>query len=184
MMKMLMTLVVLALAGPCIAEEPTQLAGLPVAPGGPGQGPWELKIWPWQGCPACVASKEDEDLYAAILQAMMSGDYRAIPVADISVRMVRLAQGQTDGAIAFSDLHQRVQNCKIGSHDILPAAKNSSPGTTFALGLDCSDQKEREFISITIMRHRIVNIYYLPDGPIWVLTEAAAQKMGLPAPPH
>jgi len=115
---------------------------------------------------------------------MMSGDYRPIPVADINVRMVQLAQGQNEGTIAFSELHQRVQNCKIGSHDILPATKNSSPGTTFALGLDCSRQKEREFISITIVDHRIVNIYYLPEGPVWVLTEATAQKMGLPASPH
>ena len=172
-MKLLMALIGLVLAAPSMAAGPTHLAGIPVGPGGQGQGPWELKIWPWDGCSACVASKEDSDLYAAVLHAMMSGDYRAIKVAEINVRMVQLNPGQKEGAIAFSDLHQRLRNCKIGAHGILPETKNSTPGTSFALGLDCPGQSDRAFVSITIAGNRIVNIYYLPDGPIWVLNDAA-----------
>lgn len=160
----------LVVAGPSLAAAPTSLAALPVGPGGFGQGPFELRLWPWEGCPACVAPAEDTALYDAVRDAMLSGRYRAIHKDDIEVHILPLESGHLQASgISFRELHKRVAQCRIGAHDILPAPKFSSLGTTFALGLDCPGRSEREFVSITIVERGKARIYYLPDGPIWVV---------------
>ena len=169
--KLGMLIAALLLTGPAVAAD--TLFALPIAPGEPGLGPWTIAVWPYEGCKDCPQTEAESAAFSAARDAIVSGDYSAV---DMSVARIHVLPPRPvspeDVSVSPAELHDLVKGCKVGAEGILKrSATHSGPGVSFGLGLDCSGDEKRRWMSLNFLEGRLVHVYYLPRDPIIVIAE-------------
>ncbi len=166
--------------GPPLSPGHTVIA-LPVGAGGPGLGPWKVKIWPAGGCQECAIDAVDAALFETFMKAVISGNLKPVKETPDLIHMIRFpGPGQDESTLDLAELHRMVSDCKIGSEGILRPNKGSAAGSSFGVRLDCGPRKEARFLSVSLTNHRLTNVYYLPDQPIYAFA-GSAQAVDSPA---
>jgi len=145
---------------------PTLLA-LPVAPGIPGQGPWTIEIWPYEGCKTCSVSQGDQNAFEAARDILLRRKSGPLGSAT-SITILSLNGGQREENATPEALLQAIKGCALGSEGPLQPNPHAS-GTAFGIGIDCPGRSKRSFLSLVFDEQKLVRVYYLPDEPIWVL---------------
>ena len=167
---MLLAAALLALAAAPAPDEPKvpTLLALPVAPGGPGQGPWIIEIWPYEGCKTCSVSPDVQRAFEAARDILLGRKSGPLGDSATSIIILRLNGGQSEENATPEALRQAIKGCSLGSQGPLRPNPHTS-ATAFGIGIDCPGRSERSFLSLVFDERKLVRVYYLPDQPIWVL---------------
>ena len=164
----------LAIGVACVASAQQRfesLFGLPVGPGGPGIGPWQVAIWPQHGCKDCKESVPERTVFAKSRDALIAGklDLSIMSGARFHVLPLRPFSPANEKVVTAEELHDLISGCSVGSQGVLQRAKNGSRGISYGVGLDCPGTDSRRWLSLSFERRMLTHVYYLPGEPIQVL---------------
>jgi hypothetical protein len=166
-------LAALSCNSPSIAAPRTFIV-LPVGPGGPGNGPYEVEAWPDGGCKNCSVKSNDFSEFQRLLTALSGG---AAPTAEqlrLPVHAIHIDHGVIlpEARLSFSDLQKQVGDCALQSTGIL--SPDASKTVAFGVQIACDKTQQSSFISVVMgADHAPATVYWMPDGPIHALNTAA-----------
>jgi hypothetical protein len=143
---------------------------LPIAPGGPGSGPWKIAEWPDDDCKSCAQKADDNALADRVRQAILSGEFGDVNLSTATIHVLPKHPFGPDTVTATaSELHELVKGCTVGAHGMLKRNVTDYNESSYGVGLDCPGDKNRRWLSINFVNGSLAHIYYLPEDPIWAL---------------
>lgn len=146
---------------------------LPIAPGGPGLGPWIVAAWPDDDCRNCAQNARDKAGMVKARDAILSGKLGDVDFSHATIHVLPERPFGPDTATATPEqLHALLTGCAVGSQGMLKRDASTGPGTSYGVGLDCPNDKNRSWLSISLVDGRVSQIYYLPRDPIWAVDTA------------
>jgi len=165
------------LVGACLVGAPSgalakMLFTLPVAPGGPGQGPWIVAHWPDNDCKDCEQNPRDKAAMLKVRAAILSGHFAGVDLSRATIHLLpKHPFGANTPTANPKELHDLLKGCAIGSQGMLKRGPSTGPGTSYGTGFDCPGETDRHWLSISLVKGRVTHIYYLPGDPIWALSD-------------
>lgn len=146
---------------------------LPIAPGGPGLGPWIVAPWPDDDCRDCAQNPRDKAAMVKARDAILSGRFGDVDFSNATIHLLpERPFGPDTPTATAAQLHALLEGCAVGSQGMLKRGASTGPGTSYGVGLDCPNDKNRRWLSISLVDGRVSHIYYLPRDPIWVVDTA------------
>jgi hypothetical protein len=140
---------------------------LPVAPGGPGGGPFRVETWPYGGCKTCSVNPADLSAFQKVLTDLSEGP--STSEAKLPIEVVRTGHGvlQSEGRTSFEELARKTADCTLESTGIL---ESKNDVVAFGVQIACGKNSHASFMSVVMdSNHAPSAIYWLPDGPIYAI---------------
>ena len=155
-----------ALATPVMAAPETIIA-LPVASGVPGNGPWTIEVWPYEGCKACHYDQAAGKSFLQVVADLLAARRSAMAYANIAANEVR--GGASYGKrVTLEHLRSELQGCKLGAQGIL-APNDVTRAVAFGVRFDCENRDKPGWMSVVMDGdNKPSALYWLPDQPIYV----------------
>jgi hypothetical protein len=168
-----LSLTILAAATTTAPVHAQNLFALPIAPGGPGKGPWTIAVWPERDCTDCAQTDADRAGFALVRDAIVSGNYTGIDTSGLVIHLLpERPFSPADERATPAELHALIASCEVGSQGILRQSRDNERGVAYGLGFDCPGVDHRHWMSVSFVDGRLTHIYYQPRDPIWVAPPA------------